>query len=176
MMAAQDQAELLSALQAVIHADRRISMFEFVLFTLVRSQFSPRTGSASPKYRSIGQARPEVLFMLSLVGYAGCHPGPQADQEFETAFRAGAKEMGLADAKALARGALGMEEAGVVLEKLRELAPLPKAILVKGLFAAVTADGSIRIIEAALMRAVGAVLDCPLPPLLEHIDPETLAP
>jgi len=25
------------------------------------------------------------------------------------------------------------------------------------------------------MRLVGAVLDCPLPPLLDHIDPATLA-
>ena len=176
LASADDQTELLLALQAVIHADRRISMFEFVLFTLVRSQFSSRTGFAAPKYSSLAQAQAEVLFMLSLVAYAGAHFGPQADQEFETAFRAGAKEMGMADAKPIARGALGMEEAGAVLEKLRELAPLPKAVLVKGLFAAVTADGTIRVIEAAIMRAVGAVLDCPLPPLLEDLDPETLAP
>jgi hypothetical protein len=51
---------------------------------------------------------------------------------------------------------------------------MPKAVLVKGLFAAASADGEIRIIEAALMRTVGAVLDCPLPPLLEDLDPETL--
>jgi hypothetical protein len=38
-------------------------------------------------------------------------------------------------------------------------------LLVKGLFAAVTHDGTIRVSEAGLMRLVGAVLDCPLPPL-----------
>ena len=52
---------------------------------------------------------------------------------------------------------------------------MQKAILVKGLFAAVSADGTIRVVEAELMRLVGAVLDCPLPPLLESIDPATLA-
>ena len=62
-----------------------------------------------------------------------------------------------------------------MLDKLRDLAPLPKAILMRGLFATVTADGTIRIIEAALMRMMGAVLDCPLPPLLEDLDPESLA-
>ena len=41
--------------------------------------------------------------------------------------------------------------------------------------AAVTHDGSIRVMEAELMRMVGAVLDCPLPPLLETVDPATLA-
>jgi hypothetical protein len=52
---------------------------------------------------------------------------------------------------------------------------MPKAILIRGLFATVSADGTIRIIEAALMRMMSAVLDCPLPPLLENLDPETLA-
>jgi hypothetical protein len=118
--------------------------------------------------------RAEVQFLLSLVAYAGVHRGPQADQEFEAAFRAGAKEAGIVDATPVGRGAVGLDDAGEVLGKLRELAPLPKAVLVKGLFAAVTADGSIRVIEAALMRTIGAVLDCPLPPLLEDLDPETL--
>ena len=46
---------------------------------------------------------------------------------------------------------------------------------VKGLFAAITVDGTIRVAEAGLMRVVGAVLDCPLPPLLEALDPASLA-
>jgi len=35
-------------------------------------------------------------------------------------------------------------------------------------------DGSIRLIEAELMRMVGAALDCPLPPLLDNLDPASL--
>ncbi len=61
------------------------------------------------------------------------------------------------------------------LDALRALAPLEKALLIKGLFATVTADGTIRVVEAEAMRMVGAVLDCPLPPLLSEIDPATLA-
>ena len=175
LASAESKAELLAGLQAVIHADRRISMYEFVMFTLVRSQLSKRTGFAAPKFKSITEARPEVLFLLSLVAHAGCHRGPHADEEFNTAFGAGAKEMGLEHALPLARGALGMDAAGDVLASLRELAPLPKAVLVKGLFATVTADGKIRVIEAALMRMMGAVLDCPLPPMLEDLDPAALA-
>ena len=44
----------------------------------------------------------------------------------------------------------------------------------EALFATVAADGTIRVIEAELMRMVCAVLDCPLPPLLDHVDPATL--
>jgi hypothetical protein len=70
---------------------------------------------------------------------------------------------------------LTLERAAASLEALRQLAPMQKALLVKGLFAAVSHDGAIRVVEAELMRLVGAVLDCPLPPLLESLDPATLA-
>ena len=46
--------------------------------------------------------------------------------------------------------------------------------LIKGLFATVSADGTIRIMEAELMRLAGAALDCPLPPLFDQLDPATL--
>jgi len=81
--------------------------------------------------------------------------------------------MGIAEAAA--ESALRLEIAAAALDRLKSLAPMQKAILVKGLFAAVSADGTIRVMEAELMRLVGAVLDCPLPPLLESVDPATLA-
>jgi hypothetical protein len=87
---------------------------------------------------------------------------------------AGAALVSIDTAKVLAAD-LSLERIKAALEALRLLAPLQKALLVKGLFAAVTADGTIRVIEAELMRAVGAVLDCPLPPLLDELDPATLA-
>ena len=175
LMTKESRRDVLTALQAVIHADRRVSMFEFVLFNLVHTQLEPRTIEHTVRYGSLEAARKDVEFLLSLVGWAGCRRGPQADQQFEAAFRAGAKEMGLADAKPVGRGLLGMEAAGEALRRLRDLAPRPKALLIKGLFAAVTADGCIRVIEAALMRVVSGILDCPLPPLLEELDPDKLA-
>ena len=51
---------------------------------------------------------------------------------------------------------------------------MEKARLVKALFAAVTYDGTIRVAEAELMRLVGAVLDCPLPPLFDTLLAEPL--
>jgi uncharacterized tellurite resistance protein B-like protein len=79
------------------------------------------------------------------------------------------------EADAARSASLSLESTGAALEAAKALAPLQKALLVKALFAAVTADGTIRIVEAELMRLVCAVLDCPLPPLLEEVDPATLA-
>jgi hypothetical protein len=96
------------------------------------------------------------------------------DEQLRAALAAGATEMGLADAAA-APLEISLDAAARALETLRGLAPLQKAVLIKGLFATVTFDKRIRVAEAELMRVVGAVLDCPLPPLFESIDPSTLA-
>jgi Zn-dependent protease with chaperone function len=169
------QLKLLTAVQAVIHADRRVSLFEFVIFTLLRWQLTPPAPPAPPKYKSLADVRNEVIFLISLMAYAGGRRGADAQAQTEADFRAGAKEAGFTEIAPLPRNALGLDKAGEALAKLRDLAPMPKAVLVKALFATVTADGTIRIIEAALMRTVSAVLDCPLPPLLEEADPTALA-
>jgi hypothetical protein len=69
---------------------------------------------------------------------------------------------------------LSLENVHAALEALRALAPLEKAVLVKALFGAATADGTIRVAEAELLRLVGAVLDCPVPPLLDSLLLESL--
>jgi hypothetical protein len=80
------------------------------------------------------------------------------------AFEAGAAQLGFADAELLGRERLTPEAVQSSLDALRDLAPAAQQRLVSGLFAAATADGRIRLGEAELLRLVGAVLECPLPP------------
>jgi hypothetical protein len=61
------------------------------------------------------------------------------------------------------------EAVAEALDALKALAPMQKPLLMKELLAAASADGSILIAEAELVRLVGAVLDCPLPPLLDAL-------
>jgi len=167
--------ELIAALEAVIHADRRVSLHEFVVLTLVRSQLAPRTKPGATGSRKLAELQNAALIVLSLVAHAGTRQDATGVRgaELAAAMASGLKEMGLPESPAVS--SLTLEAAAEALEMLKSLAPMQKAILVKGLFAAVAHDGSIRVMEAELMRMVGAVLDCPLPPLLESIDPATLA-
>jgi Zn-dependent protease with chaperone function len=175
MASPDDQRSFLLALQAVIHADRRVSLLEFVVFNLVLAQLQPRRGIPAAKYKTLEERRADIEVVLSLMAHAGCDRGPEAEAQFTRAFDAGAKEMALAGLKPISKGLLTMDKAGDALGRLRDLAPMAKAVLIKGLFATVTADGTIKVVEASIMRAVGAVLDCPLPPLLEDADPAMLA-
>jgi hypothetical protein len=173
----QAKQGLLKGLEVVIHADRRVSVHEFVVLTLVRDQIAPKGRPGAMGSMKIGQLREPAAAVLRLVAHAGVRADTSGtrDEDLRNALRAGASELGLEEAEASTSVAFTLESAGAALAALKALAPLQKAILIKGLFAAVTFDGTIRIAEAELMRMVGAVLDCPLPPLLESIDPATLA-
>jgi len=167
--------DLLAALDAVIRADRRVSLHEFVVYTLVQTQLANPAPPRPPKYHSVVDVRDDALRLLRLVVHAGQTAPAGVRSDFADAFAKGAAEMGLEDAGAPGRDALSFEKVRGVLGNLKDLAPLAKAVVIKGLFAAVTADGKIRVAEAEVMRLMGAVLNCPLPPLLESFDPAALA-
>jgi Zn-dependent protease with chaperone function len=164
--------ELLAALEAVINADRRVSLHEFVVLALMREQLRPIVKPAQTK--KIAELKTEAATVLALIAHAGTRVDAKGAREtaLQAAMRTGAAIIGIPHDISIA---LTLDSANAALEALRALAPLQKAVLVKGLFAAVTVDGTIRVAEAELMRLVGAVLDCPLPPLLESLDPATLA-
>jgi hypothetical protein len=165
--------ELVEALEMVVRADRRVPVYRFAYLSFVRSQLE---ATARPGNRGLDSLHDQVALILSLVAHAGCAHAATATADFAKAFEAGAREMDLdGSLSRVEREQCDAQGASRAMERLRELGPLPKARLVRGLFAAVTADGSIRVVEAALMRMIGAVLDCPLPSLLDELDPESLS-
>ena len=158
-----ERRELVRALETAVDANRELSVYRFAYFTLMRSQLEPGK-AGKPGSKSIPSLHDDVVLLLSLVAHAG-HAGEavKAAKAFENAM----KEIELATpGKPMEAERCDTRTVSRAMEHLRELAPLPKARLVRALFAAVTADGSIRLAEAALMRMVGAVLDCPLPAVI----------
>jgi hypothetical protein len=176
LKAAPEQAkkDLVRGLQQVIQADRRVSLHEFVVLTLVRHQLAPRVKPPA-EGKKLAALAGEAATLLVIVAHAGTRADAAGarQQALAAAIKAGADAIGIQ--VPAAPSGLTLEAASGALEALKALAPLQKALLVKGLFAAVSADGTIRVAEAELMRLVGAVLDCPLPPLLESLDPAALA-
>jgi hypothetical protein len=157
----ENPAPFLAAIEALIRADRRVTLHEFVALTLLRAQLQPARPPQAD--RAISQLREEIAVLLSLLAHAG------TPQDAQPAFRAGARQLGMPDAVLASREALSFEAAAGALDKLRALAPLAKAELVAALFATLSFDGKVRVAEAELMRLVGAALACPVPPLFDSL-------
>jgi hypothetical protein len=146
------------ALETVIDADREVSVYRYACLNLMRSQLAP--GPRKPGTKPLAGVRDDVILMLSLMAYAGC----TNKDDFARAFDAGVKEMDLGPQVAPAeRERCDAQTLSQAVSRLQDLAPLPKARFIRGLHAAVTADGQAGPVEIALMRMMGAALDCPLP-------------
>jgi hypothetical protein len=156
-------------LAALIEADRRVTLAEFVLLTFLRQRL--REGAGQPirtEFRTIEEVAADAHAVLSLVAL-GAGAGAQA------AYERGAALLKLSSNAPLERDAISTAGVGEALERLRRLAPFTKPLLLKACFEAAAADGVFRLVEAELVRMIAATLDCPVPPLLAAHDPQELA-
>jgi len=150
-------------LAAMVESDRRVTLREFVLLTLLRQRL--REGAGQPirtQFRRIEELAPDAHLVLSLVSL---------DQ---AAFEKGAAVLKLGWTAPVERDALSTRKVGESLERLRHLSPFAKPGILKACFEAAAADGVFRLAEAELVRMVAATLDCPLPPVLAAQDPQAL--
>jgi Zn-dependent protease with chaperone function len=155
----------LAELAALVEADGRVTLREFVLFTLLKQRL--REGAGRPirtRYRSIGEVVQDAVAVLSLVAAAG----REAPRE---AFARGAAILHLQVEEPLAAATFTTVMLGEALERLRHLSPFAKPALLKACCETAGADGRFALAEVELVRMVAATLDCPLPPVISAHDP-----
>lgn len=155
----------LDTVHAVVHADGRISLFEYCLAQLLRVQVREALDPA--RYARFGrrrlvEARSEVAALLCVVAQCG-HDDPAAAQR---AYLAGIQRVLPQDHLPYLPRSGGVQALDPVWAALDALDPLAKQALLEGLVATVEHDGRVSMAEAELLRTICAVLHCPLPPVL----------
>ena len=158
-----EREALLETIKAVIEADRKVTLGEFVLLTLCRSQIQkePKRPPAA-KYRSVDAVATEAAVLLSLLAHSG--KGGMA------AFDKGMAALGAAGGVLRAPSELSIGVVESALNELNLLAPLKKPLFIKACVATAMADDKLALAEGELLRAICAALDSPLPPILESTE------
>jgi Zn-dependent protease with chaperone function len=169
---AQKQPErdrFLADLAALVVSDRRVTLRELVLFTLLRQRLREGAGQPiSTQFQKLEEVAADAHVVVSLVALA-------AGAGVQAAFEKGAAVVKLGWRSPLAAEQITSARIGGALERLRHLAPFAKPGLLKACVEAAGADGVFRIAEAELIRMVAATLDCPLPPDFAALDPKSWA-
>ena len=152
--------QFLGLLQRLIEADRRVTLEEFVVATMLEAALGERAGRAVPwRYRALEPLAEDARLVLSLIAHA-------TEGEAAASFSHGLKELGmplaLLDAQVIA-----VTQVKAALARLNQLAPMQKPRLVKALVQCALADGKLTLTDAELLRAICSTLDSPLPPFLE---------
>lgn len=157
-------SSFLGELDELVHADGRISPFEFALKkTLQRTLALGRSPASSVvQYYSFNALVDEIAIVLSTLAHASVSDATLAP----LAFAAGAAQIKLIEARLTLRPpAADLAALDAALDKLAVASlPIKQRVLVAGA-QVVGADGRVLLAEAELLRAIAATLEVPIPPL-----------
>jgi Zn-dependent protease with chaperone function len=148
----------------LIGLDKKISLFEWALQKIVFQHLEAIFGKKSVRTlgnRDLNQVAKSARLLVSLLA----HSNPQRGITAAAAYERGAELLGLHD-KLLPLEDINFDRLNVAVDELVTLKPLQKPALLKACAACIFADSEIAAIEAELLRAIAAALDCPMPPLV----------
>lgn len=159
--------EFLSAVHAMVHADGRVSLFEYCLAKLLEVQVRESLDPA--RYARFGRRKPgnvkqEFATLLAVVAQAG-HDDPTAARH---AYLSGLQRVLPRDHLPYAPPAEGVLALENAWEGLDALDPLAKQVMVEAITASISHDGRVSVSESELLRTICGVLHCPLPAMLER--------
>lgn len=163
-MSAPQYRQFRSTLLEVVRADKRITLYEWCLYQLIRHFLDPefvRVRAARPKHKKTAQVADSFAVVASVLAWHG-HGEEQAAG---VAFARACSEVGLNNATLKPVSDCGVQAFSAAVAELGLCYPLLKPALLKGLAAGAATDGQLTPVEHQLLAAVAAVIDCPLPPL-----------
>jgi len=153
-----------TTLDELVHADGKVTPFEFALQKMLLAQLRlAQSPARAVQFDSFDAVRQEIAVVLSALARIGSDE-PAA---IAAAFAAGAEQLPLLQGQLalLDAGACGLEQVDAALDRLATGSlPIKKRLLVAAGHV-IGADGTITENEGELFRAITATLDIPMPTL-----------
>ncbi len=151
--------KLLMLAHTFIAADGRITLAEFLLYTVLKRRLGANASRAVPvRYRAVTEIRDEAALVLSLIANVRVADVP------ERAFKAGVAVLPGFDAAFVPQSKISLDAVAAAFEKLNQLAPLVKPGYIKACTAVAYVDGETNWRAASCLRTTCIALDSPLPP------------
>jgi Zn-dependent protease with chaperone function len=151
-----------SCLEALVQADQRLDLFEWVLQKILLRHLDPVFGMEPKTTRQRKAANRDVAMLLSCLA----HVGGSTEEDAAEAFRRGALATGLQDLELLSADQSRLDALSHAVDTLAHIKPKSKRKIVEAVAVTVAHDGVITVTEAELLRGVADALGCPMPPLL----------
>jgi Zn-dependent protease with chaperone function len=159
---------LLGLVEELIQADGQVDTFEYLLsralLSYLRDADRPQRAGTARGLKLV-KSLDELHTLFSVVARLG---HPQGDQEARDAYQVGMlallpNNIDWPDYRPPENWVSQMDAA---LDKLDRLPAVAKEELVKALTTTISHDGRVTVSEAEILRAVCAILHCPLPPFI----------
>jgi Zn-dependent protease with chaperone function len=169
MMSASARQSLLDTARGVVVADGRVTLREWIYFTLLRVRLMPRTRQIGRSVTLEPIAARSIRVLFGLLAASVDLNEARADRAANASIRA----LGLASIGG-SSGALTLEALEHAVAQVSLLPPLAKPLLVRHLVEMLPGDAGIE--PRDFLRVLCVVIDCPPPQLPERRLPERPLP
>ena len=162
-MPRDQRVRFLDTLERLIKADKRYTIFEFTIMTILRRHLSDAYGrDVKVKYFKYADVMPEINLVLSMLARIGA-----ADEESARAtYQAIIRYFSPATPRLADLSECKLSAVSSALQKLNQLSPRLKQSVIEAFADCVIHDGKVTEAEKELLQAVSISLDCPVPLLL----------
>jgi hypothetical protein len=147
----------------LIQADTRTELHEWCLFQLTRHYLDPeyiQVKASAPRYRRLQKVAYHLRVVLSVLAHEGSGNAEQV-------FRLGADELGFHRMALLPREQCGVAAFSKAVHELASCYPLLKPRILKAMALAAGEDGELSPEEREIIAAMAAVMDSPVPGILQ---------
>jgi Zn-dependent protease with chaperone function len=154
----------------LIYADSRLDVFEFCLAKLLESLLDDELNARTPHGKlSLEDAQNELFVLFVTLAQLGAHD----DQSARVAYEAGMSSLFPMRRPEYSHLPDWPERLSAALPRLESLHPFAKKAVIEALVKAIASDDVMTVEESELLRAVCALMHCPLPVLVAFGQPET---
>ena len=150
--------KLKQLLMVFVKADGQILLSEWCLYQLVRHYLDPefvQVRPAKPRHKTLKKVQSSLEIALGTLALNG-------DGDTQAAFDQGSEILGIPMTMP-AVSALGVGDFSKAVNVLADCYPLLKVIILKAMAATAAHDGVVNPQEITLIKAIAAVIDCPIP-------------
>lgn len=148
----------LASVRALIALDKKCSLFEFVVFSILRKQLATQANRATHvRFHSFKPVQTEIQKVLAVLARAGSTNREQMERAYSAIIsRFGQQTAALPPSCTLT-------ELAQALERLAALTPLLKGPFLQSCADLVMYDGKQEVEEYEILRTIAESLDCPMP-------------
>ncbi|MCW9048056.1 MAG: M48 family metallopeptidase [Gammaproteobacteria bacterium] len=162
-----EKTDFLILCEKLIKSDKRYTLFEFVLLSMLKKNLSPDSGKdIKIKYYSYKSVDKELQLIFSVMAHSSQSEESMRIQSYNKVSQGFSMNAAGGNLKLLDFKDITPAKLTIAFQRLSQLSPILKRNVLESSADIAMHDGQLKYAEAELLRAIGDLLNCPLPPLL----------
>ncbi|MCW8934149.1 MAG: M48 family metallopeptidase [Gammaproteobacteria bacterium] len=166
-METAEKTDFLILCEKLIKSDKRYTLFEFVLLSMLKKNLSPDSGrDIKIKYYSYKSVNKELQLIFSVMAHSSQSEESMRIQSYNKVSQGFSMNTTGGNLTLLDFNEITPARLTIAFQRLSQLSPILKRNVLESSADIAMHDGQLKYAEAELLRAIADLLNCPLPPLL----------